>query len=41
MVVGAGWAHFRFDDLCQLADLLMYLDARPAGARADRGVLRK
>ena len=36
MVVGAGRAHFRYDDLCRLADLLMRLDAPPAGARADR-----
>jgi len=36
VVVGAGRAHFRFDDLCRLADLLMRLDARPSGAHADR-----
>ena len=41
MVVGAGRAHFRFDDLCRLADLLMRLEPPPAGARADSGVLRK
>jgi Family of unknown function (DUF5372) len=36
VVVGAGRAHFRFDDLCRLADLLMRLDAPPRSARADR-----
>jgi hypothetical protein len=41
MVVGAGRAHFRFEDLCRLADLLMRLEALPADARADPGVLRK
>jgi hypothetical protein len=41
VVVGAGRAHFRYDDLCRLADLLTRLDAPPPGARADREVLRK
>jgi hypothetical protein len=27
VVVGAGRAHFRYDDLCRLADLLAGLDA--------------
>jgi len=36
VVVGAGRAHFRFDDLCRLADLLMRLDAPSLSARADR-----
>ena len=36
VVVGAGRAHFRYHDLCRLADLLMRLDAPPPGARADR-----
>jgi len=36
VVVGAGRAHFRFDDLCRLADLLMRLDAPPPSAGADR-----
>ena len=36
VVVGAGRAHFRYDDLCRLADLLTRLEAPPAGARADR-----
>jgi hypothetical protein len=36
MVVGAGRAHFRYDDLCRLADLLTGLDAPLPGARADR-----
>ncbi len=34
--VGAGRAHFRYHDLCRLADLLTRLDAPPAGERADR-----
>jgi hypothetical protein len=36
VVVGAGRAHFRYDDLCRLADLLTRLDAPPSGARAER-----
>jgi hypothetical protein len=36
VVVGAGRAHFRYDDLCRLADLLTRLDGPPLGARADR-----
>ena len=36
VVVGAGRAHFRYDDLCRLADLLTRLDVPPAGARAVR-----
>jgi hypothetical protein len=36
VVVGAGRAHFRYDDLCRLADLLTGLDAALPGARADR-----
>jgi hypothetical protein len=36
VVVGAGRSHFRYDDLCQLADLLTGLDAALPGARAER-----
>ncbi len=36
MVVGAGRAHFRYDDLCRLADLLAGLDAPSSGDGADR-----
>jgi hypothetical protein len=31
-----GRAHFRYDDLCRLADLLTRLDTPPSGERADR-----
>jgi hypothetical protein len=31
VVVGAGRAHFRYDDLCRLADLLTGLEAPPSG----------
>ena len=41
VVVGAGRAHFRYDDLCRLADLLTRLDAAPSGGRRRSGVLRK
>ena len=34
--VGAGRAHFRYDDLCRLADLLSGLAIPPSGDRADR-----
>ena len=34
--VGAGRAHFRYDDLCRLADLLTRLDAQLPGDGADR-----
>ena len=37
VVVGAGRAHFRYDDLCRLADLLTRLDALLPGARVGRG----
>jgi hypothetical protein len=30
VVVGAGRAHFRYDDLCRLADLLTRLDIPPS-----------
>jgi hypothetical protein len=30
VVVGAGRAHFRYDDLCRLADLLTRLDTLPS-----------
>ena len=36
VVVGAGRAHFRYDDLCRLADLLTGLDAASSGGGADR-----
>jgi uncharacterized protein DUF5372 len=36
VVVGAGRAHFRYHDLCRLADLLTRLDAPLGGERADR-----
>ena len=36
VVVGAGRAHFRYHDLCRLADLLTRLDAPCPGERADR-----
>jgi hypothetical protein len=36
VVIGAGRAHFRYDDLCRLADLLTRLDAPPTGAHVDR-----
>jgi hypothetical protein len=35
VVVGAGRAHFRYDDLCRLADLLTGLDAPCSGDRTD------
>ena len=35
-VVGADRAHFRYDDLCRLADLLAGLDAPSSGGGADR-----
>jgi Family of unknown function (DUF5372) len=31
VVVGAGRAHFRYDDLCRLADLLAGLDGPSSG----------
>ena len=34
--VGAGRAHFRYDDLCRLADLVTRLDAAPPCDRADQ-----
>jgi len=34
VVVGAGRAHFRYDDLCRLADLLMRLTAEPEAPRS-------
>jgi hypothetical protein len=37
VVVGAGRAHFRYDDLCRLADLLVGLQAASADGDADRG----
>jgi hypothetical protein len=33
--VGAGRAHFRYDDLCRFADLVTRLDAPRPGERAD------
>jgi uncharacterized protein DUF5372 len=36
VVVGAGRAHFRYHDLCRLADLLTRLDAPLLGERADQ-----
>jgi hypothetical protein len=36
VVVGAGRAHFRYDDLCQLADLVARLDAPSSGGGDDR-----
>jgi hypothetical protein len=36
VVVGAGRAHFRYVDLCRLADLLASLDAPSSGGGADR-----
>jgi hypothetical protein len=36
VVVGGGRAHFRYDDLCRLADLLAGLDATSSGGGADR-----
>jgi hypothetical protein len=35
VVVGAGRAHFRYHDLCRLADLVTRLDAAFLGERAD------
>jgi hypothetical protein len=35
-VVGAGRAHFRYDDLCRLADLLTGLEAPPSGGGTNR-----
>jgi hypothetical protein len=35
MVIGAGRAHFRYDDLYRLADLLAGLDAPFVGGGAD------
>jgi hypothetical protein len=35
VVMGAGRAHFRYDDLCRLADLLAGLDAPSSGGHAD------
>jgi hypothetical protein len=36
VVVGAGRAHFRYDDLCRLADLLAGLDGASTGGGANR-----
>jgi hypothetical protein len=36
-VTGAGRAHFRYDDLCRLADLVAGLDALSSGGGAARG----
>ena len=36
VVVGAGRAHFRYDDLCRLADLLTRLATRASGDQADQ-----
>ncbi len=36
VVVGAGRAHFRYDDLCRLADLLAGLEAPSSVGGADR-----
>jgi hypothetical protein len=36
VVVSAGWVHFRYHDLCRLADLLRRLDAPLLGERADQ-----
>jgi hypothetical protein len=36
VAVGEGRAHFRYDDLCRLADLLRRLDAPLSSERADR-----
>ena len=36
VAIGAGRAHFRYDDLYRLADLLRRLDAPPPSERADR-----
>ena len=33
VAVGAGRAHFRYDDLCRLADLLMRRTAGPEASR--------
>ena len=35
VVVGAGRAHFRYDDLCRLADLLTRLMTAPDASEAD------
>jgi len=35
VVVGAGRAHFRYDDLCRLADLLTRLDTTSTVERGD------
>ena len=35
VVMGAGRAHFRYDDLCRFADLLAGLDALCSGGGAD------
>jgi hypothetical protein len=37
VVVGAGQAHFRYDDLCRLADLLAGVDAASAREQGVRG----
>ena len=39
VVVGGGRAHFRYDDLCRLADLLTRLDTTPRVDRADQWTL--
>ena len=36
VVVGAGRAHFRYDDLCRLADLLVRLESLSSGNGAQR-----
>jgi hypothetical protein len=36
VVLGSGRAHFRYDDLCRLADLLTGLEVQPSGDHADR-----
>jgi hypothetical protein len=36
VVVGAGRAHFRYDDLCRLVDLLTGLDGQPSGDQPNR-----
>ena len=41
VVVGAGRAHFRYDDLCRFADLLTGLDGPARGRPRRSGVLRK
>jgi hypothetical protein len=41
LVVSAGRAYFRYDDLCRLADLLTRLEGQPSGVEEESGVLRK